>query len=61
MKESQTVGRDLLSFFSVKILFCTLHTCRPVDDARFDCRNVMACVQTDPFCITAILAAKSEF
>jgi len=24
MKESQTVGRDINSFFSVKILYCTI-------------------------------------
>jgi hypothetical protein len=59
MKESQTVGRELNSFFWCQDF--DLHTCRPVDDAGFDYRKIMACVQTNPFCIIAILAVKSEF
>jgi hypothetical protein len=60
MKEPQTMGRDINSFFQCQDF--VLHTCRPFDDAGFDYRKVMACIQIDPFFFNAaILAAKYGF
>jgi len=46
MKESQTVGSDINSFFSVKILYCTLAGPLMTD---FVYRKFVAWIQTDPF------------
>lgn len=59
MKESQTVGCDINSFFSVKILYCT--TAGPLMTQVLVTEKLWRAFKQIHFCIIAILAAKSEF
>jgi hypothetical protein len=59
MKESQTVGRDINSFFSVKILYCTI--AGPMVTQILITGKLWRAFKQILFNVTAILAAKSEF
>lgn len=59
MKESRTVGSDINSFFSVKILYCTL--AGPLMTQILITENLWREFKQILLCIMAILAAKSEF
>ena len=59
MKESQTVGRDINSFFSVKILYCT--PAGPLMTQVLITENLWRAFKKILLCVITILAAKPEF
>lgn len=59
MKESQTVGRDINSFCSVKILYCTIAGPMVTQFLLQESYGVHS--NRSSFSVIAILAAKSEF